>query len=70
MGCTSSHETTDLVPTNSVNKNNVCLFFGKPTAGKSWSADFVAKYHGWVHLDGDEEIMRYNPATYDIWVSA
>lgn len=74
MGCMSSPETakpTDLAPTSSsVNKNKVCLFFGKPTAGKSWSADFVAKYHGWVHLDGDEEIMRMNPVTYDIWTSA
>jgi hypothetical protein len=67
MGCTSSKGTAE---PSSVNKNKVCLFFGKPTAGKSWSADFVAKYHGWVHVDGDEEIMRSNPATYEIWTSA
>jgi shikimate kinase len=42
-------------------------FFGMPTAGKSWSADFCAKYNDWIHVDGDEVLMRQDPETVDIW---
>jgi len=42
-------------------------FFGQPTAGKSWSADFCAHYHDWIHIDGDEEFMRMNPKKHDVW---
>jgi adenylylsulfate kinase-like enzyme len=33
--------------------HKIVWFFGIPTAGKSWTADFLEKYHGWVQVDGD-----------------
>jgi len=66
----SNSKTTKPVVANSteVNKNKIVWFFGPPTAGKSWSADFCAKYHGWNHIDGDEELMRMNPKTFTtVW---
>jgi hypothetical protein len=44
-----------------ITNNKVFWFFGVPTAGKSWSADFCATYHDWIHLDGDEKLMRGHP---------
>lgn len=32
---------------------------GHPTAGKTWTADYLAKYHGFHHIDGDEELHLY-----------
>ena len=63
MGCDSSVQSAskpaEMGGNNSVRK--VVWFFGVPTAGKSWSADFCAKYHDWIHIDGDEELMRQKP---------
>jgi len=33
---------------------------GHPTAGKTWMADYLAKYHGFHHIDGDEELHLYD----------
>eukprot|EP00931_Biecheleriopsis_adriatica_P068710 TRINITY_DN42620_c0_g1_i1.p1 TRINITY_DN42620_c0_g1~~TRINITY_DN42620_c0_g1_i1.p1 ORF type:complete len:259 (+),score=33.89 TRINITY_DN42620_c0_g1_i1:38-814(+) len=32
---------------------------GHPTAGKTWMADYLAKHHGFRHIDGDEELHLY-----------
>jgi adenylate kinase family enzyme len=47
--------------------NKIVWFFGCPTAGKSWSADFCAKYHDWIHIDGDEEVKKMDPENYKAW---
>ena len=70
MGCASTKTTTAESPAkgHSDSKvNKVVWFFGFPTAGKSWSADFCAVHHDWIHVDGDEELMRSNPKTYATW---
>merc|ERR1719253_2600623 len=33
---------------------------GHPTAGKTWTADYLAKHHGFHHIDGDEELHLYS----------
>ena len=62
MGCTDSKSQSNPAEMGR-NKivHKVVWFFGVPTAGKSWSADFCAKYHDWIHIDGDEELMRQKP---------
>ena len=69
MGCSGS-TTSGMAPAKGhpdSKVNKVVWFFGYPTAGKSWSADFCAVHHDWIHVDGDEELMRSNPKTHAIW---
>ena len=61
MGCmsTSAKEPSKL--------HKTVWFMGCPTAGKSWSADFCAKYHDWIHIDGDHMLRRNDPKKVDTW---
>lgn len=36
---------------------------GNPTAGKTWICDYLAKCHGFLSLDGDEELHLYQAHT-------
>lgn len=36
---------------------------GNPTAGKTWLCDYLAKYHGFLSIDGDEELHLYQAHT-------
>ena len=36
---------------------------GNPTAGKTWICDYLAKYHGFLSIDGDEELHLYQAHT-------
>eukprot|EP00927_Polykrikos_kofoidii_P047567 TRINITY_DN41792_c0_g1_i1.p1 TRINITY_DN41792_c0_g1~~TRINITY_DN41792_c0_g1_i1.p1 ORF type:complete len:304 (+),score=46.00 TRINITY_DN41792_c0_g1_i1:44-913(+) len=38
---------------------------GPPTAGKTWLGDFLAHYHGWLHVDGDADATRFSQGTDD-----
>ena len=38
-----------------VQKSQILWISGRPTSGKSWLGDYLQHYHGWYHLDGDEQ---------------
>ena len=58
---------TATAPKSFAEHNKIIWFMGVPTAGKSWVCDFMETYHDCIHLDGDEVLMRMDPANIKQW---
>ena len=63
----SSTGGTKVKEKNVVFKGRVCWICGPPCSGKSFLGDFLAKYYGFKHIDGDAVSYSTDPADVEAW---